>query len=106
MASNDYHFFTHWRVRGDIAEVYTILAEGANIARWWPAAYREAHPVDLGDGQEGRNAVYMVARGWLPYTLGFGCWNPTPPTTCASKPRANSTARASGGWRRTVRGWT
>jgi hypothetical protein len=73
MASNDYHFFTHWRVRGDIEEVYAILADGASIARWWPAAYRKAHPVDLGDGQEGRNAVYMVARGWLPYTLGFHC---------------------------------
>jgi hypothetical protein len=73
MASNDYHFTTHWRVRGDIEEVYSILADGATLARWWPAAYREAHPVDLGDGQAGRNAVYMVTRGWLPYTLGFRC---------------------------------
>jgi hypothetical protein len=108
MASNDYHFNTHWRVRGDIEEVYAILADGATIARWWPAAYREARPVDLGDGQASRNAVYMVARGWLPYTLGFRCrlLESHAPPTCTSKPRVSWTVRGSGGWRKTAPGWT
>jgi hypothetical protein len=69
MAANDYVFRSTWRVRGDVDEVRSIIADGADYPRWWPSfciAARERAPGD--EWGVGRR-VEVWAKGWLPYTL-------------------------------------
>ena len=42
MATNEYHFVTHWRVRGTVAEVMEVISDAESLPRWWPAVYLEA----------------------------------------------------------------
>jgi hypothetical protein len=35
----DYHFITHWRVRGIVAEIIDILSDAEDLPRWWPSVY-------------------------------------------------------------------
>lgn len=55
MTPSDYVFHTTWRVRGDLEEVRSIITDGADYPRWWPAfclAARELEPGDeLGVGR-------------------------------------------------------
>ena len=47
--TNDYNFFTRWRVSGRIETVAAILEDAASLPRWWPSVYLEAdvqHPGD------------------------------------------------------------
>jgi len=37
---NDYHFVTHWRVRGTVKEILDILSDAEDLPRWWPSVYR------------------------------------------------------------------
>ncbi len=39
MASNDYHFITHWRVAGTLEDVSEIIGDAAGLTRWWPSVY-------------------------------------------------------------------
>jgi Polyketide cyclase / dehydrase and lipid transport len=59
---NDYHFVTHWRVRGTVAEIITILADAEDLPRWWPSVYLDVK-------QHADGAVELFTKGWLPYTL-------------------------------------
>jgi len=34
---NDYHFITHWRVRGKVDEIIDILSDAEDLPRWWPS---------------------------------------------------------------------
>ncbi len=65
----EYHFLTHWRVRGDLDEVAEILSDPLDLPRWWPSVYldvRELEPAAAGGvGQ----VVELHTRGRLPYTL-------------------------------------
>ena len=70
MASNDYHFITHWSVRGTQREVTDILGDALALPQWWPSVYlamRERAPGDpeTGLGRE----IDLYTKGWLPYTL-------------------------------------
>jgi hypothetical protein len=69
MAANAYHFISHWRVRGTVAEVTGILSEPLDLPRWWPAVYLRVR--ELRPGEESRlgREVDPWTRGWLPYTL-------------------------------------
>ena len=67
MATNEYRFVTHWRVRGTPEEVYDILNDAPGLECWWPAVYLDVTEVNSDDGEE---SVYeMYTTGWLPYTL-------------------------------------
>ncbi|MCB0064129.1 MAG: SRPBCC family protein [Caldilineaceae bacterium] len=68
MASNEYHFTTHWRVQATIAEVAKILGDPLDLPRWWPAVYLDVQQLPpVGDRPE---PVYdMYTKGRLPYTL-------------------------------------
>ena len=69
MASNDYHFITHWRVESTLREITEILGNGVDMARWWPAVYLEVKQLKQGDAN-GMGIVYdLYTKGWLPYTL-------------------------------------
>jgi hypothetical protein len=69
MASNDYHFITHWRVEGDIEEVAGILGNGTDLVRWWPSVYLNAEELEPGDAAGVGRVISLYTKGWLPYTL-------------------------------------
>lgn len=69
MASNDYHFITHWRVESTPEEVYQILSNLSDLVRWWPSVYLDVEVLKSG-GEHGLGKVVRLhTKGWLPYTL-------------------------------------
>jgi hypothetical protein len=81
MASNEYHFMTHWRVQGTAREVFEIIADAPDLTRWWPAVYLDVQQVQPGDSQGVGKVVSLYTKGWLPYTLRwqFRVTEATPP---------------------------
>jgi hypothetical protein len=70
MASNDYQFYTHWRVRGRVEDVFDLLHDLAGLPRWWPAAYLHVVKREPGDAVTGvGRSADVLSRGWLPYRL-------------------------------------
>ncbi|MEW6129006.1 MAG: SRPBCC family protein [Acidobacteriota bacterium] len=69
MASNDYQFITHWRVRGTINEVADILRKAEDLPRWWPSVYLDVKILEPGDAEGVGKVVDLYTKGWLPYTL-------------------------------------
>jgi hypothetical protein len=71
MASNDYHFITHWHLpETTIQEVSEILGNGTDLVRWWPSVYLGAKELEPGDPKTGVGKVIdLYTKGWLPYTL-------------------------------------
>ncbi len=69
MASNDYHFITHWRVRGTVDEVYGMLINAPDLVRWWPSVYLDVQELAPGDAEAVGRVVSLYTKGWLPYTL-------------------------------------
>lgn len=69
MATNDYHFITHWRVEGNIDEVADILKDAAELPRWWPSVYLDVKVLEPGDKEGIGKVVSLYTKGWLPYTL-------------------------------------
>ena len=69
MASNDYHFVTHWRVEGTLEEVAGVITDGAGLARWWPSVYLKVEELEPGDASGVGKVVRLHTKGWLPYTL-------------------------------------
>lgn len=69
MASNDYHFITHWRVKGTVQEVADVIGDVDSLARWWPSVYLNVEKLKSGD-EDGVGSEYaLYTKGWLPYTL-------------------------------------
>lgn len=69
MASNDYHFVTHWRVPGTCAEVSDVLGDAADLVRWWPSVYLAVEELAAGDANGIGKRIALFTKGWLPYTL-------------------------------------
>lgn len=69
MASNDYHFITHWRVKSTIKEVSEIIGDAADLVRWWPSVYLGVKVLEPGDEHGLGKVVSLYTKGWLPYTL-------------------------------------
>lgn len=70
MASNEYHFITHWSVRGTLREVEDILGDALALPRWWPSVYLEVRELAPGDPETGLGReIDLYTKGWLPYTL-------------------------------------
>jgi hypothetical protein len=69
MASNDYHFITHWRVRARLEEVANILKDAEGLERWWPSVYLRVQQLQPGDARGVGRVVDLCTKGWLPYTL-------------------------------------
>ena len=69
MATNDYHFITHWRVKSSLEEINAILGDALSLPRWWPSVYLDIKEIARG-GQDGVGRVIsLYTKGWLPYTL-------------------------------------
>jgi hypothetical protein len=60
---------THWRVEGDVEEVYAILDNPLDFVRWWPAVWLKADLIDSGEQTGVGRQVQFVSRGRLPYVL-------------------------------------
>lgn len=71
MASNDYQFLTHWRVRGTAENVYELISKPLDFPRWWPEVYLKVEEVAAGDERGVGHCVRLHTRGWLPYTLNW-----------------------------------
>ncbi|MCB0164163.1 MAG: SRPBCC family protein [Anaerolineae bacterium] len=69
MASNDYHFITHWHVDGTVEEVAEILSDALSLPRWWPAVYLDITELAPGDENGVGRVIELYTKGWLPYTL-------------------------------------
>src|SRR5205085_10600369 len=69
MATNEYQFITHWRVRGDIHTVADILNDPLGLMRWWPSVYCDVRVIVPGDANGVGREVEVQTKGWLPYTL-------------------------------------
>ena len=39
MASNEYHYITHWHIKGTVEEVAEVLRQATELPRWWPSVY-------------------------------------------------------------------
>ena len=69
MASNEYHFITYWRMRSTREEIFEVLSNAADLARWWPSVYLDVQVLEPGDEQGIGRVVGLYTKGWLPYTL-------------------------------------
>jgi hypothetical protein len=69
VASNAYHFITHWRVPGTLQEVNDILSNAADLPRWWPSVYLDVQVLEPGDERGLGRVASLYTKGWLPYTL-------------------------------------
>ncbi len=69
MASNDYAFTTHWRVRSTCEEVSEVLGHAPDLVRWWPSVYLEIAEYEPGDAKGIGKHIALYTKGWLPYTL-------------------------------------
>lgn len=67
--SNQYHFLTHWRLRGTREEVAAVLRDAGDLPRWWPSVYLDVRVVVEGDSSGVGRVVDLFTKGWLPYTL-------------------------------------
>jgi hypothetical protein len=69
MASNEYHFITHWRLHASVEEVAQILADAPALTRWWPSVYLDVQELEPGDERGLGKVISLYTKGWLPYTL-------------------------------------
>jgi hypothetical protein len=69
MASNDYHFITHWRVQSTVQEITEVIGNGPDLARWWPSVYLGVKELEPGDKNGVGKLIDLYTKGWLPYTL-------------------------------------
>jgi hypothetical protein len=69
MASNTYHFVTHWKMQATLREVVTIISDAESLPRWWPSVYLDVRELDTGDANGIGKRVSLYTKGWLPYTL-------------------------------------
>jgi hypothetical protein len=69
MATNDYHFITHWRVQGSAINVYDVLVDARGYLRWWSQVYLGVTLVNP-PGEHGLGGIFdLHTRGKLPYRL-------------------------------------
>jgi hypothetical protein len=71
MPLHRYHFQTHWRFESTLEEIYAILENAPDLARWWPDVYLRVDELDPGDAGGVGKRVRLHTRGWLPYTLNW-----------------------------------
>jgi hypothetical protein len=54
-----------------VADVYSVLAHGELLPRWWKGVYLEAHKLSDNDEPRVGDRLRVRARGFLPYELNF-----------------------------------
>ena len=69
LLDNNYHFITHWRIKGNLEEVADILGDGPGLKRWWPSVYLGVKELQPGDEHGVGREIALYTKGWLPYNL-------------------------------------
>jgi hypothetical protein len=69
MASHHYHLLTRWRIEATPEEVFSILDDGAECVRWWPAVWLKVEILDPGGTYGIGGRARVTTKGWLPYIL-------------------------------------
>lgn len=69
MASNEYHYITHWHIKGTVEEVAEVLRQATELPRWWPSVYLDVQELEAGDQNGVGRVIRLYTKGWLPYTL-------------------------------------
>ena len=69
MIANDYHYITHWRIKGTVKEVSEVLSQATDLVRWWPSVYLDVQEAAAGDENGIGRVIQLYTKGWLPYTL-------------------------------------
>ena len=69
MASNEYHFITHWHIKGTVKEIAEVLSQATELPRWWPSVYLDIQELEAGDENGIGKVIHLYTKGWLPYTL-------------------------------------
>ncbi len=69
MATNEYHFITHWKVNATCEEVYRTLEDIDTLSTWWPSVYLDVKVLEKGIPGGVGKVVSLYTKGWLPYTL-------------------------------------
>lgn len=70
LRSAEYRFVTSWRVKASAAEIWEIVTNPDDLARWCPTfldAELSPPATELRPGSR----IRFHAKGWLPYTLRF-----------------------------------
>ena len=68
-ASNEYYFFSKWRVKGTVKEVADIMNDLTTLPVWWPSVYLELKELKSGDANGVGRRLAVLTKGWLPYTI-------------------------------------
>jgi len=69
MATNEYVFLSNWRLEGSCEDVFGVLGNPLDLARWWPEVYLAVEQTkDASAGGVG-NEFRLLTKGWLPYKL-------------------------------------
>ena len=63
IASNDYHFATHWRVEALIEDVYRIISNATDLPRWRPSVHLDVREILPGDKKGIGKVVSLYTRG-------------------------------------------
>ena len=69
MVANEYHFITHWHIKGTVKEVSEVLSQATDLVRWWPSVYLDVQEAEAGDENGIGKVIHLYTKGWLPYTL-------------------------------------
>lgn len=69
MTANEYHYITHWRVKGTVKEVSEVLGQATDLVRWWPSVYLDIQQRAAGAENGIGRIIHLYTKGWLPYTL-------------------------------------
>jgi hypothetical protein len=62
MSANEYHFVTHWRVKGAVKEVADVLDNPLDLPRWWPDVYLDVLELEPAPGNA-RAIIELHTRG-------------------------------------------
>ena len=66
MTTNEYHFITHWNIKGTIEEIAEVLGQPTDLPRWWPSVYLTVMEKEPGDQNGIGKVVSLYTKGWLP----------------------------------------
>ena len=67
--SNHYSFFTHWRMEGDIAEIYTLISNPLDYPNWWKNVCFQVEELEPGDKRKLGQVIRFQLKAALPYVL-------------------------------------
>lgn len=67
--ANSYFFVSHWRVKGRVEEVFSVLKQAERLPLWWPSVYLGVEENERGERDGIGRTLTLTTKGWLPYTL-------------------------------------